>query len=249
MNGRVLARKADYGLDGPPVIRGFALVGVVFVVAGGLVYLLLDSIQPFIARVLLSCSVLVGLLSFLSAGLMVRSSKVGKLRQREKLMDLVDLRGDEMVLDVGCGRGLLLNIAAKRLTTGKAVGIDLWQKEDLTDNRPEATLANAEAEGVADRVEVKTADMQQMPFLDGTFDVAVASMAIHNIRDQDGRAKAVREIARVLKPGGRVALQDFQCTDEYAQTLRELGWSDVERSELIATMWPPVRVVTGKKPM
>ena len=249
MNRRLLTKKADYGLDGPPVIRGFALVGVALVVVGGLVYLLLDTVQPLLAWILLSCSIVAGLLSFLSAGLMVRSSKVGKLRQRENLMDLVNLRGDEMVLDVGCGRGLLLNMAAKRLTTGKAVGIDLWQAEDLTDNRPEATLANAEAEGVADRVEVQTADMQQIPFMDETFDVAVASMSIHNIRDQDGRAKAVREIARVLKPGGRVALQDFQCTDEYAQTLREMGWSDVERSELIATMWPPVRVVTGKKPM
>ena len=249
MNRRLLTKKADYGLDGPPVIRGFVLVGVAFVVVGGLVYLLLDTVQPLLAWVLLSCGVVAGLLSFLSAGLMVRSSKVGKLRQREKLMDLVDLRGDEMVLDVGCGRGLLLNTAAKRLTTGKAVGIDLWQAEDLTDNRPEATLDNAEAEGVADRVEVKTGDMQQMPFLDGTFDVAVASMSIHNIRDQGGRARAVREIARVLKPGGRVALQDFQCTEEYAQILHEMGWSNVERSELIATMWPPVRVVTGRKPM
>jgi SAM-dependent methyltransferase len=236
MNRTPPASKADYGLDGPPVIRGFVLLGRVFVVIGGLLYLLLDSMQPLIAWVLLSCSVLAGLLSLLSAGLMIRSSKVGKLRQREKLMDLVNLRGEEMVLDVGCGRGL-------------AVGIDLWQTDDLTDNRPEATLANAEAEGVADRVEVKTGDMQQMPFSDETFDVAVASMAIHNIRNRDGRAKAVREIARVLKPGGRVALQDFQCTDEYAQILREMGWSNVGRSELITTMWPPVRVVTGKKPM
>jgi arsenite methyltransferase len=249
MNRTPPASKADYGLDGPPVIRGFVLLGRVFVVIGGLLYLLLDSMQPLIAWVLLSCSVLAGLLSLLSAGLMIRSSKVGKLRQREKLMDLVNLRGEEMVLDVGCGRGLLLNAAAKRLTTGKAVGIDIWQAEDLSDNRPELALANAEAEGVADRVEVKTGDMQQMPFSDETFDVAVASMAIHNIRNRDGRAKAVREIARVLKPGGRAALQDFQCTDEYTQILRELGWINVERSGSNATMWPPVRVVTGKKPM
>ena len=163
-------------------------------------------------------------------------------------MDLVDLHGPETVLDAGCGRGLLLNAAARRLTTGKAVGLDIWQAEDLSDNRPEVTLANAEAEGVADRVEVKTGDMQQLPFLDGTFDVAVASMAIHNIRERDGRAKAVREIARVMKPGGRVALQDFMRTDEYAQTLRDMGWVDVERSGLNFTMWPPVRVVTGRKP-
>lgn len=249
MNRNLLAKKADYGIDGPPVVRGFVLLGLAFVVVGGFVYFLLSPIQSLIAWIFLSCTVLVGLLSFLSAGMMVRSSKVGKLRQREKLMDLVDLRGDEMVLDVGCGRGLLLNAAAKRLTTGKAVGIDIWQTEDLSGNRPELVLANAEAEGVADRVEVKTGDMQQMPFSDETFDVAVASMAIHNIRDKDGRAKAVREIARVLKPGGRVALQDFQCTDEYAQILRDLGWVNVGRSESIATMWPPVRVVTGKRPI
>ena len=96
---------------------------------------------------------------------------------------------------------------------------------------------------------MKTGEMQQMPFLDGTFDVAVASMSIHNIRDQGGRARAVREIARVLKPGGRVALQDFQCTEEDAQILHEMGWPNVELSELIAIMWPPVRVVTGRKPM
>lgn len=249
MNKTPLAKKADYGLDGPPIIRNLVLSGVAFVVLGGFVYLLLASVRSLIAGVFLSCSLLAGLLSFLSAGLMVRSSKVGKLRQRERLMDLVELRGDEMVLDVGCGRGLLLNAAAKRLTTGKAVGIDLWETEDLSDNRPEVTLANADAEGVADRVEVKTGDMQQMPFSDGTFDIAVASMAIHNIRNKDGRAKAVREIARVLKPGGRVALQDFICTDEYAQILRDMGWANVERSGLNAAMWPPVRVVTGRKPM
>lgn len=249
MNMTLVAKKADYGIDGPPVIRGFVLLGVGLVVVGGFVYILLSPMQSLIAWILLSCSVLAGLLSLLSAGLMVRSSKVGKLRQREKLLDLVDIRGEEMVLDVGCGRGLLLNAAAKRLTTGKAVGIDIWQTEDLSDNHPEMTLANAEAEGVADRVEVKTVDMQQMLFSDETFDVAVSSMAIHNIRDRDGRTKAVREIARVLKPGGRVALQDFQCTDEYAQILRDLGWVNVERSASNATMWPPVRVVTGKKPI
>ena len=51
--------------------------------------------------------------------IMTWSSKVGKLRERERLMDALGLRGDETVLDVGCGRGLLLNAAARRLTTMK----------------------------------------------------------------------------------------------------------------------------------
>jgi arsenite methyltransferase len=228
--------KVDYGLDGPPVIRNFALIGAGFVLLGGVLYALFAASQPTLALSLFVVGVIAGLPSLVTAGLMLRSSKVGKLRQREKLMDLVSLRGDETVLDAGCGRGLLLIAAAKRLPHGKAVGIDLWQAEDLSDNRPEMTLANAAAEGVAERVEIKTGDMQQMPFPDGAFDVAVASMAIHNILNKQGRAKAVREIARVLKPGGRVALQDFTCTDEYAQTLREMGWADVQRSGLSAAL-------------
>jgi cyclopropane fatty-acyl-phospholipid synthase-like methyltransferase len=46
------------------------------------------------------------------------------------------LRGDETVLDVGYGRGLHLIGAAKRLTTGKAPGVDIWQAEDLSGNLP-----------------------------------------------------------------------------------------------------------------
>jgi ubiquinone/menaquinone biosynthesis C-methylase UbiE len=80
------------------------------------------------------------------------------------------------------------------------------------------------------------------------FDVAVASMAIHNVPSAEGRAQAIREIARVLKPGGRVALQDFMATEEYAQTLTQLGWQNVARSGLNFTLWPPVRIVTGRKP-
>src|SRR4029077_19478974 len=85
---------------------------------------------------------------------MIYSSKVGKVRARERLLDRVAWTGGEQVLDVGCGRGLMLIGAAKRLTTGTATGIDVWQTEDLSGNKPEATLENARREGVADRAEV-----------------------------------------------------------------------------------------------
>jgi hypothetical protein len=68
------------------------------------------------------------------------------------------------------------------------------------------------------------------------------------VPDQAGRAKAVQEIARVLKPGGRVALLDFQRTEEYVDSLRNLGWQDVELSGLHWLMFPPVRLVRGRKP-
>lgn len=160
----------------------------------------------------------------------------------------LELRGTETVLDVGCGRGLLLMAAARRLTTGQAIGIDLWQSVDQSGNHPETTLVNAQAEGVADRVSVKTGDMRQLPFKDHTMDVVISSLAIHNVPDKEGRSQAVREIARVLKPNGQVALLDFQCTDEYLRTLQELGWREAKRSGLIFQIFLPVRVVTGKKP-
>jgi arsenite methyltransferase len=240
--------KGDYGLDAPPVIRNLTVAGVASLLAGVVLYFLLTAPQPLIATILLAWGVLAGTSLLVTAVLMIWSSKVGKLRLRERLIDSLALRGNETVVDVGCGRGLLLNAAARRLTTGKAIGIDLWQSADQSGNSAEATLANAQAEGVADVVDIKTADMRELPFEDQIIDVAVSSLAIHNIPDKAGRAKAVQEIARVLKPHGQVALLDFQHTEEYAKTLQELGWQEVKLSGLQFQMFPPVRIVTGKKP-
>jgi arsenite methyltransferase len=70
------------------------------------------------------------------------------------------------VLDLGCGRGALLTMVAELLPNGRAVGIDLWHPGQ-TGNSPEATALNAELEGVADRVEVRTGDVTRPPFADG----------------------------------------------------------------------------------
>ena len=158
---------------------------------------------------------------------MMWTSKVGKVRDRERLLDRIPWTGRERVLDVGCGRGLMLVGAARRLTSGRATGIDIWQAEDLSGNRPEATLENARREGVAERVEVRTADMRTIPFEDGSFDVVVSSQAIHNIYDAAGRAKASGEIARVLAPGGRALLRDIRHLGDSRAALASHGVSDV----------------------
>jgi arsenite methyltransferase len=160
---------------------------------------------------------------------MLYDSKVGKLRERDRLLDFVPWRGDETVLDVGCGRGLMLIGAARRVAVGKAVGVDLWQAEDLTGNEPEATLENARREGVIDRVDVKTGDMRKMPFANATFDIVVSNVAIHNVYEREGREATMREIARVLKPGGRVVIHDIRHVAEYASALAGSGLVDVKR--------------------
>ncbi|MFE4720747.1 class I SAM-dependent methyltransferase [Streptomyces sp. NPDC056728] len=139
------------------------------------------------------------------------------------------MKGDEQLLDLGCGRGAVLIEAARRLPTGHAVGVDLWSGKDQSGNRPEVTLANAAAAGVSDRVDVHTADMTALPFADGSFDVVTSALAIHNIPSPENRYRAVDEALRVLRPGGRLIVADFwpmarQYADHIGQgTLRGLG--------------------------
>lgn len=77
---------------------------------------------------------------------MFTSSRFGKFHARDRLLARLKLRGDETVLDVGCGRGLLLIAAAKLLPRGHAAGIDLWSQRDLSGNSREATPRNAALE-------------------------------------------------------------------------------------------------------
>jgi arsenite methyltransferase len=81
-------------------------------------------------------------------------------------------------------------------------------------------------EGVADKVDVHTGDARTLPFPDASFDVVLSSMALHNIYNAGERQTAVREIARVLAPGGRVLIVDVRHTSTYAATLRDAGLTD-----------------------
>jgi ubiquinone/menaquinone biosynthesis C-methylase UbiE len=142
-------------------------------------------------------------------GFYLHATLRGKFLVWAELLDKVGLRSDERILDLGCGRGAVLLMAAQHLTTGRAVGVDLWRSVDQSGNAAEATRRNAIAEGVADRVELHTADMTALPFEDNSFDVVVSSLAIHNISGSAGREKAVDETVRVLCPGGRLLIADI----------------------------------------
>ncbi|MEJ0090771.1 MAG: class I SAM-dependent methyltransferase [Limisphaerales bacterium] len=180
----------------------------------------------------------IGWSALISGSVMLWGSKAGKLHLRDKIISSISWRGDEMVLDVGCGHGLMLIGAAKRLTSGKAVGIDLWQKEDQSDNSRESTLKNVRLENVAERVELLDGDARKLPFADNSFDVVLSSWALHNIYDRAERDGAVREIVRVLKPGGRLIIADIRHTGQYAKVLQQSRMLNIQRG------WPNFLFVT-----
>ena len=230
--------RPDYGIDAPGVVRNLAIAGAVLllVVAASLVSLIPRqvSLGPGVRLEVVPSLLPAGFALSAAACGMYFGSKYGKVGEREKLVGRIDWKGDEQVLDVGCGRGLILIGAALRLTTGKAVGIDIWQSEDLSGNQADVPMKNAALEGVADKVTVQTADMRRIPFPDKTFDVVLSRAAIHNLYTAEARETAIREIARVLKPGGRAVITDIRHHGEYGRVFVSSGCPDVK---LLDSKW------------
>jgi SAM-dependent methyltransferase len=130
---------------------------------------------------------------FLNAGVYVHTTRAGKFAVWADLLDRLELKGDGRLFDIGCGRGAVLLMAARRLPRGRAVGVDIWSTMDQSGNAEQVTRQNAEREGVAARVELHSVDMRDLPFDDGSFDVVVSSLAIHNVSDAGERVRPIRE--------------------------------------------------------
>ncbi len=229
------AHRGDYGVDG-------SLWGVSSILAAGAALAGLAVRHRRAGRGRLAFLEFGGSLAVLAlVACDLHATRRGKFAVWAELLAALPLRGDDQVLDMGCGRGVVLAMVAKRLPQGKAVGLDLWTA-DQSGNRPEATRRNLAAEGVAERCELVTADMRYLPFPDATFDLVLSNLAIHNIdrsrpRAHTERLRAVEEAVRVLRPGGRLLIADPRWTPRYAQRLRELGMRDVQQRSLGWRVW------------
>jgi arsenite methyltransferase len=222
-------RRGEYGYDAPYALIGFAIAGIIAATGAVVVW------RHTGARV--TPPLVVAVFFWLNAASFLYTTRRGKFEEWERILDELHLRGDERVLDVGCGRGAVLTAIASRLRTGRVTGVDLWITRDQSGNAQAVTLRNAALEGAADRIDVRTADMRALPFPDATFDLVVSSLAIHNISSNAERARAVTETWRVLKPGGRLVIADIRATHLYATTVAALGATDVMRRRLGWRFW------------
>lgn len=229
-------QKPDYGIDAPGVRRGMLIAGLGGTVLAAIATgargfgLVGAGTASIVATVLTALGLLAAAYGFYMGGYMTYGSRIGKLRTRDRLLSQVaELRpwqGYEAVLDVGCGRGLMVIGAAKRLVAGQhghAVGIDMWRAEDQSANTPAAAQQNARIEGVADRVRIDTGDARALPYADGIFDVVLSHWVVHNLEPAADRLKALDEMLRVLRPGGVLALADIACFAQYREHLRARG--------------------------
>jgi arsenite methyltransferase len=239
--------KPDYGLDAPVLVKRMFSRGAWTLAFALVLYYINHNIYPGPATRLLLVVGGIGAILLAVGATMVWSSRVAKLQLRDRLLDAVAIGPDDKVLDVGCGRGLMAIGAAKRLKSGKATGVDVWNELALSGNSADAAKQNAKIEGVADRVRIETSDPRKLPYPENHYDVVLSSLAVHNISDREGRDQSLREMWRVLKPGGRLLIFDILHTGAYAKTLREAGARDVELSAMGFLWCLPTRSLIARK--
>lgn len=238
-----MSQRPDYGIDAPGVIRNLLVIGMALIISG----IFFPTIHLGSATLRWRQSAFwAGGFCVLEGILMVLYAKWGKFRHRDRMLNMVCWRGDEQVLDVGTGRGLLLIGAARRLTSGKGTGIDVWSTKDLSGNSLERTQTNVEVEGVKEKVDLKSDDARKLSFPDASFDVVLSNLCIHNIPDAEGRAQACHEMARVLKPGGTALISDFIKTGSYQKVFAASGLK-VSRTGMNLLSFPPLRIVKAEK--
>jgi arsenite methyltransferase len=242
-----MGKLPDYGIDAPTIVRNNAAGGILAWIASASLFIIFRRSNSDFAQSILVNGFIVGTLLLAVAAFMFWSSKVGKFWIRDKLLNLISWRGDEQVLDIGCGRGLALIGAAHRLTTGHATGIDLWSAKDLSNNSTHAVTENAKTEKVAAKISIKTGDARALPFPDESFEVVISMTAIHNINGKAERRRAIEQAVRVLKANGTLAIFDIFYAGTYVSWLRDLGMKDVSQSGVILLWMVPGRLIKARK--
>jgi arsenite methyltransferase len=236
--------KINYGFDAPAVMRNLIVFGVAILMAG--IFIPKFSNEEWI-KYLCYALILIGSIVFTLGISMYGYGIYGKFKMRDFVIDKINWQGNETVLDIGTGLGVYMIGAAKKLTTGKSIGIDIWRAEDLSNNNIDNAYRNAELENVRNKVEILNEDARQLSFADNTFDIVLSMWCIHNIDDKAEQEKACQEIARVLKPSGTAVIGEFIPTHDYAKYFEQAGLKVISSKNYISTAYTLMWMVEAKK--
>ncbi len=236
--------KINYGIDAPVVIRNLLMIGGALI----LISVFLPSIGYSTLSGLIAHMVFwPGLFMVVEGLLMLLYAKWGKFRHRDRMLSLFPWRGDENVLDVGAGLGLLMIGVAKRLTMGKSYGIDIFNSYDLSSNTLRQLKTNIRLEEVEEKTIVREEDIQQTDFEDEFFDVIVSNLCLHNINKKAGREQACKEIFRLLKPGGKAIISDFIHISAYKGHFENMGMKVHKAGTYFFDTHPPLTIIVAEK--
>jgi arsenite methyltransferase len=123
---------------------------------------------------------------------------IGGLEATQKLVELCHINAGKYVLDVGCGAGVTPSFLGRTYDC-RVVGVD------ISEGMIKRSRERAQREGVADRVEFRVADAQDLPFENDLFDAVITESVTAFPEDKQ---RAVNEYARVTRPGGYVGLNE-----------------------------------------
>ncbi len=147
---------------------------------------------------------------------------------RQMIIELAQIQAGEAVLDVGCGTGTLAIVAKKRVgETGSVCGIDPSARL-LTGARRKAARAKLP-------IDFQQEGIEQMSFPNQSFDVVLSTFMMHHLSD-DLKRQGLSEIARVLKPEGRLLVIDFKHPEEHQKQLGQTGAGGMYLQDLPALM-------------
>jgi len=223
------------------------MVGLVLIATGLSQFIALQNRIDAVPEIILSICLWLGVLLLISAGIMLWSSKSGKYSLSAKMLDELKWRGREKVLDVGCGRGMLTIMAARKAPLGDLVGIDIWNQEQLSENTLEAAVKNAETERVSNVVRFEDGDVTDLMYGPNSFDKVISSFCLHSVSSRSIRNKAVAKLIKLVRPGGEIAILDILHTAEYMKVFQEQGLKNIRRSPMKFLYCMPSRYVIGEK--